>query len=333
MKQTRTSRRCLLQTGLLAMLAALAPLAPCGAAQAADWPTRPITLVVPFAAGGTTDILARVIGQKLSENLGQPVVVDNRAGAGGTLGAAAVARAPADGQTLFLATVAHAMAPGLYKSLPYDFIKDFEPIGLVATTPNVLLVHPSLPVKSVPELLAYIKAHPGEVNYGSAGPGSTEHLSGALFSARIGVAMTHVPYKGGAPMMGDLMAGQIQMAIETSPSASQPVRSGKVRALAVTSLQRSALYPGVPTLDEAGVKGYEVNTWFALMAPRATPQAITKRLREALHRVLGLPEVTRRFEELGVTAGDSEGERLASFIRSETSKWGQVAKESGARID
>ena len=203
----------------------------------------------------------------------------------------------------------------------------------MATTPNVLLVHPSLPVKSVPELLAYIKAHPGEVNYGSAGPGSTEHLSGALFSARIGTPMTHVPYKGGAPMMGDLMAGQIQMAIETSPSASQPVRSGKVRALAVTSLQRSALYPGVPTLDEAGVKGYEVNTWFALMAPRATPQAITKRLREALHRVLGLPEVTRRFEELGVTAGDLEGERLASFIRSETSTWGQVAKESGARID
>lgn len=330
MKSSPTSRRCLLQTGLLATLAALAPW---GAAQATDWPTRPVTLVVPFAAGGTTDILARVIGQKLSENLGQPVVVDNRAGAGGTLGAAAVARAPADGQTLFMATVAHAMAPGLYKNLSYDFIKDFEPIGLVATTPNVLLVHPSLPVKSVPELLAYIKAHPGEVNYGSAGPGSTEHLSGALFSARIGATMTHVPYKGGAPMMGDLMAGQIQMAIETSPSASQPVRSGKVRALAVTSLQRSPLYPGVPTVDEAGVKGYEVNTWFALMAPRATSQAITKRLREALHRVLAQPDVTRRFEELGVTAGDLEGERLATFIRSETTKWGQVAKESGARVD
>jgi tripartite-type tricarboxylate transporter receptor subunit TctC len=301
---------------------------------AADlWPSKPVTLVVPFAAGGTTDIVARAVGQKLGEALQQTVIIDNRPGAGGTLGAASVVKAPADGYTFLLATVAHTMAPGLYKTLPYDFSKDLDPIGLVALTPNVLLVNPSIPVKTVQELIAYIKAHPATINYGSAGKGSTEHLSGELFRSMTGTDIAHIPYKGGAPMMTDLIGGQIQMAIETSPSAAPHVRSGKVNALAVTTVKRSSAYPGVPTLDEAGVKGFDVTTWYALMAPRGTPPAIEQRVAVELARVLKLPDILKRFEEQGVSAGDLTPDQLAGFIRSETAKWGKVAKESGATAD
>lgn len=304
------------------------------AALAADtWPSKPITLVVPFASGGTTDIIGRAVGQRLGEALGQPVVVDNRPGAGGTIGGALVARANPDGYTYLLATVAHTMAPGIYKTLPYDFQKDLEPIGMVALTPNVLLVNPSIPARTVPELIAYIKANPGKVNYGSAGIGSTEHLSGELFRASTGTDIAHVPYKGGAPMMTDLIAGQIQMAIETSPSANPHVKSGKVRALAVTSAKRSAAYPGVPTVAESGVPGYEVTTWYALMAPRATPEPIRQRMSAELARVLKLPDVQKRFEEQGVTAGDMTPPQLAGFIKTETVKWTKVAKDSGAKAE
>jgi tripartite-type tricarboxylate transporter receptor subunit TctC len=301
---------------------------------AADaWPARPITLVVPFAPGGTTDIIARAVGQALGEALQQTVIVDNRPGAGGTLGAASAAKAPADGYTFFMATVAHTMAPGLYKTLPYDFSKDLDPIGLVALTPNVLVVNPSLPVKTVAELIAYIKAHPGAVSYGSAGKGSTEHLSGELFRSMTGTEIAHIPYKGGAPMMTDLISGQIQMAIETSPSAAPHVRSGRVLALAVTTPKRSSAYPGVPTLDEAGVKGFDVTTWFALMAPRGTPPAIEGRVNAELTRLLKRPDIQKRFEEQGVSAGDMTPQQLSGFIRSETAKWGKVAKASGATVD
>lgn len=303
------------------------------AAFAADsWPSKPITLVVPFASGGTTDIIGRAVGQRLGEALGQPVVVDNRPGAGGTIGGALVARAAPDGYTFLLATVAHTMAPGIYKTLPYDFQKDLEPIGMVALTPNVLIVNPSIPAKTVPELIAYIKANPGKVNYGSAGIGSTEHLSGELFRAATGTDIAHVPYKGGAPMMTDLIAGQIQMAIETSPSANPHVKSGKVRALAVTSAKRSPAYPGVPTVGES-VPGYEVTTWYALMAPHGTPEAIRQRASAELAKVLKQPDVQKRFEEQGVTAGDMTPPQLAGFIKTETTKWTKVAKDSGAKAE
>ncbi|MBP0629600.1 tripartite tricarboxylate transporter substrate binding protein [Cupriavidus sp. AcVe19-1a] len=318
----------------LAAGAVLANPATISTAFAADsWPTRPITLVVPFASGGTTDILARTVGQKLGEALQQPVVIDNRPGAGGTIGAANVARAQPDGYTFLLATVAHTMAPAIYKSLPYEFTRDLDPVGLVALTPNVLVVNPAIPARSVPELIAYIKAHPGKVNYGSAGIGSTEHMSGELFRSLTGTDIAHVPYKGGAPMMTDLIAGQIQMAIETSPSASQHVRSGKVKALAVTTAKRSGAYPGVPTLSESGVKGYEVTTWFALMAPRGTPAAIGQRVSAELGKLLKAPDVQKRFEEQGVTAGDMTPPQLAAFIRAETDKWVKVARESGAKAE
>lgn len=317
--------------------AVLGALAACGlaagAAQAADaWPGKPITLIVPFAPGGTTDILGRIVAQKLGDALHQTVIVDNRAGAGGTLGANVAAHAAADGSTFFLATIAHAIAPGLYKSLPYDFIKDFEPVALVATTPNVLIVNPSVPATTVPELIAYIKAHPGKVNYGSAGSGSTEHLAGELFRALTGTQIEHVPYKGGAPMMNDLIAGQIQMALETSPSAFPHVKAGQVRALAVTSAKPAPAYPGVPTLAAAGVTGYEMTTWFALMAPHGTPAPVVQRVDAEVQKILKDPEVQKKLADQGVTPGDMGPVKLAGFIRSETAKWGRIVKESGAKL-
>ncbi|NYI02694.1 Bug family tripartite tricarboxylate transporter substrate binding protein [Cupriavidus plantarum] len=321
---------------LKAMVGAAALLAGASlhVAHAADaWPSKPITLVVPFAAGGTTDIVGRAVGQKLGEALGQPVVVDNRPGAGGTLGAANVARAQPDGYTFLLATIAHTMAPGIYKSLPYDFQKDLEPIGMVASTPNVLIVNEQIPVKTVQELIAYIKAHPGKVNYGSAGIGSTEHMSGELFRSATGTDISHVPYKGGAPMMTDIIAGQIQMAIETSPSAYPHIKSGKVRALAVTSAKRSPAYPGLPTVAESGVPGYEVVTWYALMAPRGTPEPIKQRAGAELAKVLKQPDVVKRFDEQGVSAGDMNAQQLGAFIKTETAKWVKVAKDSGAKAE
>ena len=329
-----TPRRVALRLLAGAAIAAATAAAPIGSALAADnWPSKPITLVVPFASGGTTDIIGRAVGQRLGEALGQPVVIDNRPGAGGTIGGALVARANPDGYTFLLATVAHTMAPGIYKTLPYDFQKDLEPIGMVALTPNVLLVNPSIPARSVQELIAYIKANPGKVNYGSAGIGSTEHLSGELFRAATGTDISHVPYKGGAPMMTDLIAGQIQMAIETSPSANPHVKSGKVKALAVTSARRSSAYPGVPTVAESGVPGYEVTTWYALMAPHGTPEPVRMRMSAELAKVLKQPDVQKRFDEQGVTAGDMTPPQLAAFIKTETAKWTKVAKESGAKAE
>ncbi|WP_208512837.1 tripartite tricarboxylate transporter substrate binding protein [Variovorax paradoxus] len=322
-------RQAFLRTTLATLLLAAGTLP----VLAADWPSKPITLVVPFVAGGTTDIVARTVGQKLSESLKQPVIVDNRGGAGGTVGATLAAKAPADGYTLFLATIAHAIAPGLYKKLAYDFQRDFDPVALVASTPNVLIVNDKVPAKTVAELVAYIKANPGKVNFGSAGNGSTEHISGELFRSMTKTEIVHVPYKGGAPMMADLMGGQIQMAIETSPSASPHVKAGKVHALAVTTRARSPAYPGVPTLDEAGLKGYDMTTWFALMAPHGTPPEIVQRLNAELARALQQPDVVKRFEEQGVTAGRMKPAELAAFIGSETTKWVKVAKESGATAE
>ena len=316
----------------LRALLALASLAGAMCAPSAEaagaYPAHQITLVIPFSAGGTTDIIGRLVGQKLGDELHQTVIVENRAGAGGTIAAAFVAHAAPDGYTLLLATIAHSIAPAIYSHLNYDFRRDLDPIGLVATTPNVLVVNPDLHVKSVAELVAYIKAHPGQVNYGSAGIGSTEHLSGELFRSMTGTQITHVPYKGGAPMMSDLIAGHIQMAIETSPSAEPHVRSGKVTALAVTTLKRSPAYPGIPTVDESGEKGYDVTTWFALMTPHGTPAPVESRLTDALAKVLRDPELVKRFDEQGVTPGSMSPAELARFIDAQTTTWARVAKSS-----
>ena len=297
-----------------------------------QWPIKPITIVIPFATGGTTDIVGREFGLKLSEALKQPVLIDNKPGAGGNLAAGLVSKAAPDGYTFMLSTVAHAMAPGLYKTLSYNFIQDFEPVGMVATTPNILVVNPKLPVKTVAELIAYIKANPNTVNYGSAGSGSTEHLSGELFKSMANLQITHIPYKGGAPMMTDLMGGQIQMAIETSPSAAPHIQSGKVRALGVTSNTHSSVFPDLPTVSEAGVKGYEVTTWYALVAPKGLNPNVQSKLSTELTKVLKDPELLKQFADQGVTPGNLKSAPLEDYIKAETLKWAKVVKDSGASV-
>lgn len=298
-----------------------------------EWPTRPITIIVPFAAGGTTDMVARPVAQSLSDRLGRPVIVENRVGAGGTLAAAAAAKAPADGYTIFLATVAHTMAPGLYKSLPYNFEQDFEPITLAAKVPNILIVNPDVAAKSVGELIAYIKANPGKINFGSAGPGSTEHMSGELFQSMLGANMVHVPYKGGAPMMTDLIAGHIQMAIETSGSATPHIQAGAVRALAVSTANRSPFFPDLPTLSESGLKNYDVTTWYGFLVPKGTPPDIRERLYRQLSEILKSPDIQARLKDMGAEPGGESPAEFAKFIHSEAEKWGRVAKEAGAKIE
>jgi tripartite-type tricarboxylate transporter receptor subunit TctC len=310
-------------------LAGVLALAACDFAGAQEWPSKPVTMVVPFAAGGTTDLVARPLAQSLSERFGQTVVVDNRAGAGGTLGAGAAAKAAPDGYTLFLATIAHTIAPGIYRNLSYDFERDFDPITVVAEVPNVLIVNPRVPAKTTAELVAYIKASPGKVNFGSAGPGSVEHLSGELFRSMAGLDIVHVPYKGGAPMMTDLIAGHIEMAIETSGSALQHIKAGAVRALAVSTRGRSPFFPDVPTLNESGLPGYDVTTWYGLLVPRGTPAEVRGKLYREVVDILKSSGMTARLADLGAVAGGEPPEKFAAFIKTETAKWTKVAKEAG----
>jgi len=300
---------------------------------AQDWPTKPVTIVVPFVAGGTTDIVARILAQALSDRLHQSVVVENVGGAGGTLGATNAARAPADGYTIFMATVAHTMAPGIYKKLSYNFENDFEPITIAASVPNILIVNAALPVKSVADLIGYIKANPGKVNYGSAGVGSTEHMSGALFRSLAGLDIVHVPYRGGAPMLADLVAGHIQMSIETSGAATPFIKGGQVRALAVSPAKRSALFPELPTLAEAGLAGYDVTTWYGVLVPKGTPQAIRDKLYGEIVEILKEPAIVARLREIGAEAGGISPAQFATFIRAETDKWTKLAKEAGIQAD
>jgi tripartite-type tricarboxylate transporter receptor subunit TctC len=310
----------------LLCLLTLATLAP---AQADDWPTKPVTLIVPFAAGGTTDIVGRIIAQALSARLGQNVIVENIGGAGGTLGATNAARAAPDGYTIFMATVAHTMAPGIYKSLAYNFEQDFEPVTVVATVPNILIVNPSVPAKNVAEFIAYLKANPGKVSYGSAGIGSTEHMSAELFRALSGVNIVHVPYRGGAPMLADLVAGNIQMSIETSGAATPLIQAGSVRALAVSPARRSPLFPDVPTLAESGLPGYDVSTWYGFLLPKGTPVAIRDKLYGELVAILKSPDIVKRLGDFAAQPGGQPPDQFATFIHAETDKWVDLAKRAG----
>jgi tripartite-type tricarboxylate transporter receptor subunit TctC len=302
-------------------------------AVAQQWPTKPLTLVVPFAAGGTTDLIGRPLAQNLAVRLGQSVIVDNRAGAGGTIGAGIAAKSPPDGYTLFLATIAHTIAPGMYKNLSYDFVRDFDPITVIAEVPNILIVHPSLPARTPAELIAYAKANPGKVNFGSAGPGSVEHLAGALFRTTAGIDIVHVPYKGGAPMMTDLIAGHIEMAIETSGSALQHIKAGAVRALGVSTRSPSPFFPGLPTLDAAGLAGYDVTTWYGLLVPKGTPVAVRARLYETVSDILKTPDMAAHLADLGAAAGGEPPEKFAAFIAAETERWTKVTKEAGVTVE
>lgn len=330
MKAVNLSRRRLALGGIALAAAVAAPLA----AQAQAYPTKPITIVVPFSAGGTTDILARVVGEALKNELGQPVVIDNRAGAGGNIGAALAAKANADGHTLFMGTVGtHAINQSLYKKLPYDPIKDFAPLTRVAMVPNLLVAHPSKPYNSVKELVAYAKANPGKVNFGSSGSGSSIHLSGELFNTLAKVDMIHVPYKGSAPAVTDLLGGQIDIMFDNMPSAIQHVRAGKLKPLAVTTAKRSPQLPDVPTVAEAGVPGYEATSWFGMFAPAATPAPVVAKLNAALVKVLADANVKKKIAEQGGEPHGEKPEQFAEFIRNETAKWSQVVKASGASAD
>lgn len=303
-------------------------------ALAQAYPTKPVTIIVPIAAGGTTDILARIIGQALTAELGQSVVVDNRAGAGGNIGGQAAAKATPDGHTLFMGTVGtHAINASLYKKMPFDPVKDFAPLTRVANVPNLLVANPAQPYKSVKDLIAYAKANPGKVNFGSSGNGSSIHLSGELFKSLAKVDMQHVPYKGSAPAVTDLLGNQIGIMFDNMPSAIQHVRSGKLVPLAVTTAKRSPELPNVPTIAEAGVPGYEATSWFGMFAPAGTPAPVLAKLNAAIVKVLAQPDVKKKINEQGAEVYSETPEQFAAFIQAESVKWGKVVKESGASLD
>ena len=322
---------------VLALLAivATAIAAPLTFAQgAANYPAKPVRLVVPFPAGGTTDILARAVAQRLSEAWGQQVIVDNRPGAGGNIGSDLVAKAKPDGYTLLMGTVGtHAINPSLYRNMPYDHVKDFAPVILVAGVPNVLVVNPSLPVHSVPELIAYAKANPGKLNFASSGNGTSIHLSGELFKTMAGVQMTHVPYKGSSPALADLMGGQVQLMFDNLPSSLGLIKGGKLRAIAVTSATRAAALPDVPTIAESGLPGFEASSWFGVLAPAATPHEIVAKLNGTIALWLATPEAKEKLLAQGAIAAGGSPEDFARHIDRETAKWAKVVKASGAHID
>lgn len=308
-------------------LLALTPLA----AQAQAFPTKAITIVVPFSAGGTTDILARVLGQFISKDLGQPVIIDNRAGAGGNIGTQLVARAAPDGYTILMGTVGtHAINQSLYPKLAFDPIKDFAPLTRVALVPNLLVANPAQPFKTVKELMAYAKANPGKVTFGSSGSGTSIHLSGELFKQMAGVDLQHVAYKGSAPAVNDLLGNHIAIMFDNMPSAISHVKAGKLRPLAVTTAQRSPALPDVPTVAEAGVPGYEATSWFGLLAPAKTPAPVVAKLNAAILKALADPDVKNKLLEQGAEPAGETPAQFAAFIASETVKWGKIVKQSGA---
>ena len=316
-----------------AALAALLTVCVSGAwAQA--YPTRPIRLVVPFPAGGTTDILAREVGQRLSMTLGQPVVIDNRPGAAGNIGADLVAKSAPDGYTLLMGTVGtHAINASLYAKMPYDHVKDFAPVILVAGVPNVLEVNPALPVNSVADLIKLAKAKPGQINFASSGSGTSIHLSGELFKTMAGVDMTHVPYKGSAPAITDLIGGQVQVMFDNLPSSLQFIKAGKLRAIAVTSAKRAPALPDVPTIAESGLPGFEASSWFGIVAPAGTPPAIIARINNDVDQWLQSSEAKEKLLAQGAIPAGGTPEQFAAHIRDETEKWAKVVKASGAKVD
>jgi tripartite-type tricarboxylate transporter receptor subunit TctC len=303
-------------------------------AQPATYPAKPLRFVVPFPPGGSADILARSIGAKLAEGLGQPVVVDNRPGAGTAIGAEATAKSPADGYTIMIGTVSsHAINPSLNPNLKYDPVKDFAPISLVASIPFVLLAHPSVPAGSVQELIALARAKPGTLNFSSAGNGTSNHLAGELFKSMTNVEMVHVPYKGSAPALVDLLAGQVNLMFDLVLTAQPHVRSGTAKALGVTGRSRSEALPDVPTIAESGVPGYDVSAWFGIFAPAGTPAAIVGRLNAEIVKIMRLPEIKERLASQGTDALTSTPEQLAAYVRDELAKWSRVVKASGMKVD
>ena len=332
-------RRRLLTAGATALLA-LAGAAP-ALAQGTGWPTKPVRIVVPFAPGGTTDILARAMAPELSKALGQPFVVENRAGAGGNVGAEVVAKSPADGYTLLMGTVGtHGINRALYAKLPYDPIKDFVPITLVAAVPNVMVINPekakALGVTNVPEFIKAAKANPGKLNMASSGNGTSIHLAGELFKSMTGTYLVHLPYRGSGPALMDMVAGNADVMFDNLPSALQQIKAGKLLALAVTSSQRSGALPEIPTVEQAGgpaLKGYEASSWFGLLAPAGTPADIVNRVQQEVAKSLATPAMKERLLGQGAIPGGNTPAEFAKHIDAEHRKWAEVVKTSGAKVD
>jgi tripartite-type tricarboxylate transporter receptor subunit TctC len=299
----------------------------------AQYPVKPLRLIVPYPPGGGTDTLARLLVQKLSEALGQQVVLDNRPGAGANIGVEVAAKSPPDGYTLLLATIANAISASLYSKLNYDLVKDFSSVTLLATTPHMLVVHPSVPARSVKELVALARARPQQLAYSSSGSGTPSHLAGELFASMTGVRLVHVPYKGGGPSVIALLSGEVSVGFATMPSVIPHVKAGKLRALAVTTAQRSPSFPQLPTISEAGVPGYDAGSWYGLLVPAGTPKEVVARLNAETVKLLKLPEVKGRLDSAGFEVLVSTPEEYAAFTRNEIEKWAKVVKASGARAD
>jgi len=303
-------------------------------ARAADYPTRPITLVVAFTPGGASDVLGRILGRKLEQILGQPLVIDNRPGAGGNVAAEAVAHAAPDGYTLFNGNNAIlATNAALYKKINFDPEADFAPIGLIGSQANILVVNPALPAKSMGELIALAKANPGKLNFASSGHGLAAHLAGELFKAEAKIDIVHVPYKGAAPALQDVIAGHVQMMFATASSVVPHIRDGKVRPLAVATLKRTAVLPDIPTIDELGIKNFDATTWHGLVAPAHTPKDVIVTLNRALAAALDDPDVKTSLAALGVDVIGGTPEEFAAYIKSEIPKWAAIIKASGAKLD
>ena len=303
------------------------------AAMAQAWPTKPISLVVPFAAGGTTDVLARALGERLSRALGQPVIIESKPGAGATIGADYVAKAKPDGYTLLVGAVHHTIASSVYRKLPYDFQKDLVPITTIAMVPNVLVVNANTPVKNVSELVALVKAQPDKGNYGSNGNGTAQHLIGTQFQNSTGIPLTHIAYKGSGPLATDLLGNQILMSFDTITPVLPHIKGGKLRPLAVTTSTRSPALPDVPTLDEAGLKGFNIGTWFGILAPAGTPKEVAERLNTEMVKIIHSSEFRKRMEEIGADPIGNTQEQMAQQIKSETEKFAKLVKDGKVSVD
>ncbi len=326
---TRSVNKLLPLTGLV--LGTLLPATP-ALAQSTVWPTKPVKIVVTFPPGGAPDTLARILADKWGQALGQTFTVDNKPGAGGNIGADSVAKSPGDGTTLVVGTVGtHAINPALYAVMPYNHVKDFTPVSFLAATPNLLVVNNKVPATSVKELIELARKQP--LNFGSSGSGTSIHLSGELFNTLAGVKMQHIPYKGRAQAVPDLLGGRIQMIFDNMPSALPLVKAGEVRAIGVTSAARSPAAPNIPTLAEQGLPGFEATSWFALLAPAGLPRDVQLRISAETVRVLGLPDVREKLLTLGLEPSPGTPEALAALIQTETAKWAKVVKESGAKLD
>src|SRR4051812_1981017 len=306
----------------------------CGAAAAQSYPSHAVRLIVPFSAGGAADVPGRILGDRLTRTLGQQIVIDNRPGAGSTIGADTAAKAAPDGYTIFMISNTHFVSAALYKKLPYDSLNDFTPVTQITAAPNVLVIHPSLPAKNVKELIALAKSRPGQINYASSGNGSTQHLTGALFCKMAGINMTHIPYRGSGPVTADLIGGQVQVGFPGIAGMLPHIKAGKLRALGVTSAKRSPELPDVPTIAEAGVKGYEMVAWFGIAAPKGLPRDIQMRLHGDLMKVLKTPDMQRAMRDAGQeVAYQEKPEQFYEFMKREAAKWAKVVQESGAKVE